>query len=154
MEDDPSYEIEVTRETDPGDFDEQRLRTAVVLALARHDCTAAQLSVALVDDARISRLNEQYLGHAGATDVLSFDLAESDRDGLDGQIVVSVDAARRQAGLRGHSVEAELVLYCLHGTLHLLGYDDADPDEAERMHRTEDELLTELGFGAVYGARR
>lgn len=153
MEDGPSYQIEVTRQTDPGDFDEQRLQEAIELALRRHRCPQAQLSIALVDDAEIARLNQEYLGHAGPTDVLSFDLAEPDQDALQGQVVVSVDTARRQARRRGHSVEAEVVLYCLHGTLHLLGHDDAQPAEAERMHHTEDSLLTELGFGAVYGTQ-
>ena len=153
MEDDPAYEIEVTRQADPGDCDERRIREATELALRRHSCCKAQLSIALVDDAEIARLNAQFLGRTGPTDVLSFDLAEAHRQELDGQIVVSVETARRQAQQRGHSVEAESILYSLHGTLHQLGYDDAKAEDAERMHRVEDALLTELGFGAIYGTR-
>jgi len=173
----PPYEIELAWSVGDGaspDCDEKLLRAAVESALRRHGCRSARVEVALVDDAAIARLAERYLGHEGPTDVLSFDLGESDRAApppssrrepapstrgttphapgrVDGQLIVSVDTARRQAAGRGHSLGAELALYCIHGTLHLLGCDDATPAEAERMHRMEDELLTELGLGVVYG---
>ena len=66
--------------------------------------------------------------------------------------MVSVETARREAGQRGHAAGAEVLLYCVHGVLHLLGYDDTDPQQAQRMHAAENELLTELGIGPVYGA--
>ena len=149
----PCYQIEVSRRAPAGEVDDGRLLRALELALRRQGCGRARLEVALVDDAEIARLHERYLRQAGPTDVLSFDLSEPGQEGLDGQVVVSVETARREARRRDHGVEAEVVLYGLHGTLHLLGYDDATPDQAERMHRMEDELLTELGFGAVYGVR-
>jgi probable rRNA maturation factor len=151
MEDNPSYEVEITRDGDPGELGESRIRPAVELALRRHHCRRAALGIALVDDNRIAELNQRHLGRDGPTDVLSFDLGAEDTDVVDGQIAVSVETARREAQRRGHPVEAEVLLYCLHGTLHLLGYDDDNPDEAERMHAAEDELLTELGVGRVYG---
>ena len=151
MDDDPSYEIEITRDAAPGELGESQIRSAVEFALRRHHCRRAALDIAMVDDTRIAELNERYLDHAGPTDVLSFDLSAEDSDLVDGQIAVSVETARREARRRGHPVEAEVLLYCLHGTLHLLGYDDSDPEEAERMHAAEDELLSELGAGRVYG---
>ncbi len=152
MDDDPAYEIEVTRDGEPGDPDDQLIRSVLESALRQHQCPRATLDVALMDDARIAELNARFLDHAGPTDVISFDLGTAGQDGVDGQIAVSVETARREAYRRGHSVEAEVLLYCLHGTLHLLGYGDGEPADAARMHETEDRILSDLGLGPVYGS--
>ncbi len=153
MDDVPPYVIEISgSDHPPADPQAEDIRRAVELALQRHRCPQARLQIALVDDAAIAKLNQQYLGHAGPTDVLSFDLAEPGVNGVEGQLVVSVETARREAQRRNHAVEAEVLLYCLHGTLHLLGFDDASADGAREMHRLEDELLSEMGVGAVNGA--
>ncbi len=73
---------------------------------------------------------------------------------VEGEIIVSADTAAREARARGHSFEAELALYAVHGTLHLLGYDDNDQEAADRMHVMEDDILTKLGVGTVYGTNR
>ena len=107
-------------------------------------------------------MNKRYLKREGPTDVLSFDLrdGDADRDGdssgkaVDGEIVVSVDTAAREALRRGHSLDAEVALYAVHGTLHLLGYSDREERDAARMHEVEDEILTASGMGAVYRSRR
>ncbi len=70
----------------------------------------------------------------------------------DGELVLSIDTAAREARRRDHSTQAELMLYAVHGTLHLLGYEDSQPESAEQMHRTEDAILSELGVGPVYSA--
>lgn len=70
---------------------------------------------------------------------------------LEGDIIVSADTAAREAEARGHDLAAELALYAVHGALHLLGYDDADPADAQRMHDMEDEVLSAVGIGPVYG---
>ena len=108
--------------------------------------------MALVNDATMARLNRKHLGHNGPTDVLSFDLRDdvNTNTTVDGEIVMSVDMAARQARQRGHTVEAELALYAVHGTLHLLGYDDRRKADAARMHEMEDEILYSIGFGTVY----
>ena len=54
---------------------------------------------------------------------------------------------------RGHDTTAEVVLYAVHGTLHLLGLDDEKPDQAARMHDIEDEILADMGLGRIYGAK-
>ena len=86
------------------------------------------------------------------------DLAEDQTDQshptLDGEIVISVDTARRESQNRGHTLSDEVLLYAVHGTLHLLGYDDHTEDEAQAMHRKENEILTRLGIGPVYGEVR
>ena len=147
----PSALVEISSLTVLGPLDVDRLRAAVLLTLQRHQCRPASLSITYVDDQQITQLNQQYLDRPGPTDVLSFDLADPDTAGIDGQVVVSVETAQRQAGERGHPLEAELALYTIHGVLHLLGYDDRQEDQARRMHAREDELLTELGYGPVFG---
>lgn len=152
-DDDTDYDIAVTRQADVGaDLDDGQIIAAVGRALQHGGCRTAKIEIALVDDEAIAELNQRYLDHAGPTDVLSFDLGERQEERVEGQIVASVQTAQRQAKRRGHRVQAEIVLYCLHGTLHLLGHDDQEPAQAAQMHRLEDELLTQLGWGPVYAA--
>ena len=73
--------------------------------------------------------------------------------GLEGELVISVDAAVREASRRGHGVDAEVALYAVHGTLHLLGYHDHQEEEAARMHELEDDILSSLGMGRVFEAK-
>lgn len=69
---------------------------------------------------------------------------------VDAEIVMSLDTALRQAHRRGHGISAELALYAVHATLHLLGYDDNNEESAAEMHELEDDILTELGIGPIY----
>ena len=161
MEDDPPYDIAVTK-TDGAAPDtpvmEALLRSAVEAALHRHRIRTASISIALVNDAQIADLNGQYLHHPGPTDVLTFDLRDDGQAGrsdrieaaVEGEIVISVETAKRQADELGHGAAAELALYAVHGTLHLLGYEDEEAAQADRMHAVEDEILEALGVGAVY----
>lgn len=109
------------------------------------------LNLAVVDDEQMSELHGQYLGIAGTTDVLTFDLRDDPDQPVEGDIVVCMDEARRQAGDRGHDTRLELLLYTVHGLLHLLGEDDHDPADYEKMHKREDDLLVRAGLGAVFG---
>ncbi len=67
-----------------------------------------------------------------------------------GEVVVCVPEAVRQARLRGTEPERELLLYALHGMLHLSGFDDKTAKAYRRMHRKEDEILIALGLGPVF----
>jgi probable rRNA maturation factor len=87
----------------------------------------------------------------GATDVMTFDLRDSPRDPLEGDIVISRDVAEREAKRRGHDTRLEILLYALHGLLHLRGYDDHRSADYRKMHTREDELLRAAGLGAVFG---
>jgi probable rRNA maturation factor len=121
----------------------------------RFRVTKASISVGIVDDRQIAKLNRQFLGHKGTTDCLSFDLSEDSagrpRPVFD--LVVNGEMARRQAAERGHSVSSELALYITHTLLHQLGFDDLDPRSADKMHRMEDEILQYFGYGSVYNTR-
>lgn len=112
-----------------------------------------ELSVALVGDAKMSELHGRFMGIAGPTDVLTFPLEHDGRGRcVSGEVVVCVPEARRQAKERGIRAENEVLLYAIHGMLHLSGFDDRTAADYRTMHRTEDRILTELGVGATFHA--
>ena len=152
MKDGSPYEVRIARAARGAPKVAAGLRRAIRAVLRRHTVVSARISVALVDDTVMARLNRDHLGHDGPTDVLSFDLRD-EGDGttaIDGEIVLSLDTAGREARKRGHAVEAELALYAVHGTLHLLGYDDRRKADAKRMHDMEDEILSSIGWGPIF----
>lgn len=129
-----------------------RIDRPALLALARRvlraeGATGADVAVAIVGDREMARLNRQFLNHRGTTDVLTFDLSDATGSGLcAGQIIVCADVARRQAKAIGHSIRAELAFYVAHGLLHLLGHDDATPDQRARMLDRQRTLLAAAGL--------
>jgi rRNA maturation RNase YbeY len=108
----------------------------------------AELSLVLVSDAVMRRLNRQWRGADRPTDVLSFAQAEGQGgapEGLLGDVVISVDTARRQARERAAPLTRELDRLLIHGVLHLLGYDhERSPADAQRMQRRERSLARQL----------
>jgi probable rRNA maturation factor len=102
-----------------------------------------QIDLAVVGKDEIASHNDRWLRHAGATDVLSFDLSEGG-GGVSGQLIVCGEIAAEQARLRGLPAQEELMLYVVHGLLHLCGYDDLAVRAAARMHAREEELLREF----------
>ena len=118
-----------------------RLVRAVDRALAALGRPAGLVEVAVVDDAEIRRLNGRHRGIGRRTDVLAFPLEMSQAGPLVGQLVISADAAVRQARRLRVPLALELDLLATHGTLHLAGYDDRDPVEADLMHRRERDIL-------------
>ena len=118
-----------------------RLARAVDRALRAVGRPAGVVEVAVVDDTEIRRLNATHRGIARRTDVLAFSLEAPDAGPLVGQLVISADAAARQAGRCRVPLALELELLATHGTLHLVGYDDRDPVEADLMHRRERDIL-------------
>jgi probable rRNA maturation factor len=105
----------------------------------------AVVAVRVVDEDVMAALNEEWMGSAGPTDVLSFPLdPEPPADGspwLLGDIVVCLDVAQRQAPTHAGTLDDELALLLVHGVLHLLGHDHAAADERERMQARERALL-------------
>ncbi|MFN3168915.1 MAG: rRNA maturation RNase YbeY [Phycisphaeraceae bacterium] len=117
----------------------------------------ATLTVVVVQDAEMAELHERYTGVAGTTDVLTFDLLDppndpDDEQAVEGDIVVCLDEAVRQAQARRHPVRHELLLYAVHGLMHLMGEDDHDHAAYLRMHAREDSLLEQLGVGRLFDA--
>ena len=118
-----------------------RLGRTVDRALAALGRPAGLVEMAVVNDAEIRRLNGLHRGIARRTDVLAFPLEMPDAGPLVGQLVICADAAVRQARRLRVPLALELDLLATHGTLHLAGYDDRDPVEADLMHRREREIL-------------
>ncbi len=118
-------------------------------ALLSHPLTT--LSLALVGDKRMSDLHQQFMGIPGPTDVLTFPL-EFNKKGqpLSGEVICCVPEARRRCKKNGGNLREELLLYALHGLLHLCGFDDRTERAFRRMHRKEDQILTQLGVGRVF----
>ena len=118
-------------------------------------CKAAEaadtiLDMIVINDEKMARLHGDFLNKSETTDVMTFDLGESDQGPLEGEVYACFDEAVRCAKRRNHSVRKELLLYGVHGLLHLAGYDDHDPDDHKRMHQREDELLAAVGVGPIY----
>ena len=111
-----------------------------------------EADVAVVGAGEMAWLNERYARHAGCTDVLSFDLTGPGAGGLAAQIIVCADMAAAEAEKRNTSPRRELLLYVVHGLLHLMGHDDTTAGAAAAMHAREGELLD--AFSRHAGARR
>jgi probable rRNA maturation factor len=110
-----------------------------------------ELSVQFTDDRTMSRLHRRFMNVAGPTDVLTFpmDIAPDGRV-ISGEVVICVPQARRQAKKHEIPVERELLLYALHGLLHLSGFDDRTESDFRRMHALEDDILIQIGVGPAF----
>jgi probable rRNA maturation factor len=124
------------------------IRRAIEKTLEGEDQTNAEVSVLLVTNARIRELNLLYRGVDSPTDVLAFAMNEGEFPGLHpqllGDIVISVEMAEKQARDAEHGLMREMSLLAIHGTLHLLGYEDETASGRARMRRCERKYLEYL----------
>ncbi len=106
------------------------------------------VGVLITGDAEIRRLNKRHLSHDYATDVISFgfgrEAAGPGEAGAIGDLVVSVDTARSMARELGLPYKEELARYLVHGTLHLLGYEDDAPAKKKSMFRRQETLVQKI----------
>ena len=98
-----------------------------------------ELAIHLIAAPEMARINQQFLDHAGSTDVITFDYGGEDR--LHGEIFICIDDAVKQARQFRTTWQSELVRYLIHGVLHLAGYDDLTPAGRRVMKREENRLL-------------
>ena len=126
----------------------------VSAAIVGHQA-AAEVSIAIVDETQGQSLNHEYRGKDYATNVLSFpaDLPPELELPLLGDLVICAPVVAREAAEQNKVLEAHWAHMVLHGTLHLLGYDHIDDDEAEIMEALETRIITELGYSAPYADR-
>lgn len=128
-------------------FDFDLLEQAALAALT-HQSAEGDLTLVLTDDEQLHRLNRDFLGVDAPTDVLSFPASETDPETgarYLGDILLSVSRADAQARAANHPLEDEARLLVVHGVLHLLGHDHAEPDEKAKMWKAQGEVLEGLG---------
>lgn len=159
------HQIAVIRELDSPDLADAQVEALVAAVLNLEGAAAgAEVSVVFADDDAVHALNRDFRGVDAPTDVLSFGLsglsAQAGEDGSQddgfvlpphsdeqlGEVIVSVETAARQAGEHGRTLAHELAHLIVHGTLHLLGHDHAQPEEEAVMRAQEDAALQACGF--------
>ena len=123
-----------------------RLVSLVRHVLVEEGIVSAMISLVLVDNAVIQRINCQHLGHDWPTDVISFVLSGPDDPELAGELVISTEMALATAREIGADPLAELALYTVHGLLHLCGCDDLTDGDVQEMREREDRALRNLGL--------
>ncbi|HKQ50518.1 MAG TPA: rRNA maturation RNase YbeY [Phycisphaerae bacterium] len=131
------------------------IRRTVRAALLSEGRDSGRLEVAVVDERDMKRLHRRWMGDPRPTDVLTFDFSSKKSKGarrppVDGQLVVCESVAQRRAESDRRDWRNEVLLYVVHGCLHLCGYNDRQPGDAARMHRREDEILLRLGRGPIF----
>jgi probable rRNA maturation factor len=120
------------------------VQRAVRMVLEGEGISDAAISVVAVDSPRCRRLNRKFLRHDRVTDVISFPLESDPR--LEGEVYVNLDTARRQAREYGVTPANEVMRLVVHGTLHLVGYDDRRPKDSTRMHRAQERYVERLAL--------
>lgn len=129
------------------------LQAIVARALELEGVTEGEVSLVITDVETVRELNRAYRGVDAPTDVLSFPLLEGEptagpaaRPYL-GDVIIAFPVAQEQAKRYGHSTQEELRLLAVHGTLHLLGYDHATPEEEREMWRRQEAVLGKAYVG-------
>jgi probable rRNA maturation factor len=146
-------QVEISDQQTHLDVRDERIREVIGRVLREEGIGSAEISVALVDDAAIHKINRDFLGHDYPTDVVSFLLDSESRHpitgdfagvrSLEGELVVSTETAVREAAAHGWTADDELLLYVVHGLLHLCGYDDLTDDARPAMRRRELQVLAQ-----------
>lgn len=148
------HTVDIQVEEHVGPVDTKPLRQAALATLAQQDVReVCEVVVVISDDAALRDLNTRFRGIDAPTDVLSF--ADDTRGPFVGgggkfprylgDIVISIDRAREQAAAAGGTLVQELQLLTVHGVLHLLGHDHAEPAEKAAMWTAQAAILTALG---------
>lgn len=119
----------------------------LVKGILKDEGKDAELNIVFLDNKRIKEINKDFLGHNYATDVLSFAYNETSlMNNITGEIIVSAEMADKAARNYGYATDGEVALYVVHGLLHLLGYDDRQKRDAQKMHQREREVLSSFGY--------
>lgn len=161
-----TYHIQITNQQSRHPVDDQWLNQAAEETLRSEGIVRAEISIAIVDDPTIHRVNRDHLEHDYPTDVISFLLESGEADPrdtspvpesrrgrglwIDGEIILSADTAEREAHEYGWEARSEMALYVVHGLLHLCGYDDLTDEEQILMRSREREILASLGLQPRY----
>lgn len=155
----PLPNIDVQIDPDLADSVPAKLLTSAAATALRHlDQDDAEVTLVISNDQLLRQLNRSYRGIDSPTDVLSFSAREESESASVtfvsapeaamylGDVVISLPAAQRQAKESGHGLEHELCLLVVHGVLHLLGFDHANPDDEAVMEDLQRNILAAMGI--------
>ncbi|MCS7193078.1 MAG: rRNA maturation RNase YbeY [Armatimonadetes bacterium] len=141
--------IKITKHQLPKELKEKLKRAVETVMQGEGFFSCKEVSVVLLNDENIRELNRCFLNHDYPTDVLSFRLDEDTqmqprKETLVGEIIISVETAQRNAKRYKQTLEKELIRLVIHGTLHLLGYEDAKEKQRRKMKRKEKNYMRQL----------
>jgi probable rRNA maturation factor len=125
-----------------------RLRQIAELICADFGIHSGELSLVVVDDQQMRALHHEFLGDDASTDVLAFPLQKNDGF-LQGEVIVCWDVAAETATELGCTALDELLLYIAHGVLHLVGLDDTNEADFQRMRQAEIDFLARIGVQVI-----
>ncbi len=141
---DSTVSLEVEWHVEGGWDDDVRYQQAALWIAEQYQLSSLSASIAIVDDPTIHRLNREHLQHDWPTDVISFVFEDSDGN-VQGEVIASVDTATRLAAAAGWNPADELLLYIVHGMLHLAGLDDISSEDQLEMRTAERDCLLAIG---------
>ena len=124
--------------------------TALVLGCL--ELTNAEIAIRVVNEVTMCELHERHSGDPLPTDVLTFE-RDRDRQAISADIAICKDVAEQVSGDRDHGLNAELLLYIVHGILHCIGFDDHEAHNHQQMHEEENRILTSIGVGPIWSKR-
>jgi len=138
---DLSFTLVADVEVPPG-VASDKLESLATFVLAAEGATGIwEITVALVDDARLQSLHRDFMGIDTPTDIMTFPADESAGETQGGELAISVDHAMTQGAAWGHSPEEEIAFLVVHGLLHLVGWRDDTEEQRERMLRRQHDLI-------------
>lgn len=133
--------VSVANQQEVLELDYARIKETARAVLQGEGYKQAKVTLAMMTDAAIHKLNKQFLEHDEPTDVITFPYSEKP---LHGDIAISTETAIAAAKDRGHAPADELLLYVIHGILHLCGYDDLNDKDRQAMRKREQHYLKQL----------
>jgi len=139
--------LEILNEQEEIPIEEERIRCVCEKILADARIMSGRLGVVIVDNETIHHLNKDFLQHDYPTDVISFQVESEPESGhLEGEVIASAEMAQNRAPEFGWSVKEELILYIIHGLLHLVGFDDRTAEDSKIIREKERYYLRHAGF--------
>ncbi len=137
--------VRVTRAVEVPELRDEEVRAAIEAALSHAGRSGLRVDVVFVDDPTFQAMHEEFLDDPSVTDVMAFDYTQADGEAdPEAEVYVSADRARVVAAERGEASREELLLYLVHGALHLCGMDDHEDGPREEMRAAEAVVLSEL----------
>ena len=142
--------IDRTRQLQPAE--RSFLEDGLVRLLGGLGTACDRCVVEVVDDRRMSLMHDRWMNDPSSTDVLTFPMSTPGQP-IDADIAVCLPEAERRSHDLDHDRIHELLLYALHGLLHVTGHEDSTDEGFARMHAEEDRLLEQAGFGRLFDSR-